>query len=531
MNTDNTKIQDNIEAVQAPDATSDNSNLSAGEWLRNMNVAIERAEDNNIVKSVVSHKALLNQILYAIKWVNFKEVVKTKIAPWAKDLTLQPIHYLIVVVREFLQLLKFNGWHMGYSNEHYYSYNGSYWKEIHEEIVKNILAKSAEKMGLSIAKVWSPKFQENLIEHFKIESLMLRGYTDTNSEAVLINMYNGTFEITANERKLRDYDADDFLFYQLSFNYDPHATAPMFKAFLDTVLPDKECQTVLAEYMGYVFTRTSTLKLERALLLYGSGANGKSVFYDIMCALFGKSNCSNFTLSGLTDDTGYQRTMIADKLINYCSEISTKHDSERFKVLVSGENIDARLPYLAPALISDYAKLVFNCNSLPRDIEVSQAYFRRLLIIPFNHTIPEEQQDKELAKKIIAAELPGIFNWVLEGLDRLLKQKKFSPCTIADRAVATYNKEADNLQIFIEEFGYKKSDTVYVKLIELHGYYSKFCKRSGLNPLGIVNFGKRLDALKIVRKKMNFGNAVYLAPDPLGIVELLKMMEADKVGK
>lgn len=93
----------------------------------------------------------------------------------------------------------------------------------------------------------------------------------------LINLHNGTFEITAEYQMLREYRAEDFLRYCLDFDYDPQATAPMFKKFLDRVLPDKDCQAVLSEYMGYIFSKG--LKLEKVLLLTGTGANGKSTFF------------------------------------------------------------------------------------------------------------------------------------------------------------------------------------------------------------------------------------------------------------
>jgi putative DNA primase/helicase len=79
-------------------------------------------------------------------------------------------------------------------------------------------------------------------------------------------------------------------------------------------------------------------------------------------------------------------------------------------------------------ILKQYAKLIFNCNELPKDVEHTNAYFRRFLIIPFDVTIPPHEQDKNLHTKIIENELSGVFNWVLEGLNRLLEQKRFSEC-------------------------------------------------------------------------------------------------------
>ena len=154
------------------------------------------------------------------------------------------------------------------------------------------------------------------------------------------------------------------------------------------------------------------------MLLYGTGANGKSVFFEVVNALLGSNNVSSYSLQSLTNENGYYRAMIANKLVNYASEINGKLETAIFKQLVSGEPVEARLPYGEPMTITNYAKLIFNCNELPKDVEQSNAYFRRFLIIPFDTTIPEQQQDKELSKKIISSELSGVFNWVLQGLNR-----------------------------------------------------------------------------------------------------------------
>src|SRR5690606_17922094 len=152
-----------------------------------------------------------------------------------------------------------------------------------------------------------------------------------------------------------------------------------------------------AEFLGYVFIKhgSKRLKEEKALILYGNGANGKSVFFEVVSALLGTENTSNFSLESLTETNSYNRAMIANKLVNYGSEINGKLESSFFKQLVSGEPIEARLPYGQPFTMKQYAKLIFNCNELPKDVEHTNAYFRRFLIIPFDVTIPPQEQDKD----------------------------------------------------------------------------------------------------------------------------------------
>jgi len=302
-------------------------------------------------------------------------------------------------------------------------------------------------------------------------------------------------------------------FYQLPFEYDPKAKAPLFEAYLNKVLPDVERQKVLAEYLGFVFIKhgSNALKEEKALILYGTGANGKSVFFEIVNALLGTQNISSYSLQSLTDDKGYQRAKLANTLVNYGSEINGKLEASIFKQLVSGEPVDARLPYGQPFILKQYAKLIFNCNELPKDVEHTNAYFRRFLIIPFDVTIPPQEQDKNLHTKIIESELSGVFNWVLEGLNRLLEQKQFSKCDAAQNAVEQYKLESNSVQMFLSENEYKPDSENYKLIKDLYIEYKAFCIEDGMTPFKKSNFIKQLRSLKIIVNRLNVGNVAYLS--------------------
>jgi putative DNA primase/helicase len=190
--------------------------------------------------------------------------------------------------------------------------------------------------------------------------------------------------------------------------------------------------------------------------------------------------------------------MIANKLVNYASEINGKLGASKFKQMVSGEKMTARLPYGQPMELTDYAKFIFNCNELPKDVEHTNAYFRRWLIIPFNVTIPKAEQDSELHTKIINAELSGVFNWVLEGLKRLLEQRHFSDCAAADKALERYENETNSVQMFLIENDYKPSQGTQKLIKELYIDYRSFCTEDGLIPFKKSNFIKQLRALNFV---------------------------------
>ena len=407
-------------------------------------------------------------------------------------------HYLVLSIENALLFAEKNRWGLCKNHDFIYLYNGTFWAEIDKDEFQKFLGEAAERMGVAKFSARFYQFREQLFKQFLSTAYLPT--PESNKNAVLINLQNGTFEISPQGKKLKPFNRSDFITYQLPFEFNSDAKAPIFEAYLNRVLPDKERQRVLAEYLGFVFIKhgSNTLKEEKALILYGTGANGKSVFFEIVTAMFGRDNVSNYSLQSLTEEKGFYRAKISNKLVNYASEINGRLEASLFKAMVSGEPVEACLKYGQPFTMTDYAKFIFNCNELPKDVEHTNAYFRRFLIIPFDVTIPEHEQDKKLHAKIIEKELSGVFNWVLEGLDRLLEQEKFSECEAAQKAIKQYEIESNSVQMFLNETEYKGSPTNYKLIKDLYTQYRAFCIDDGMPPFKKSNFIKQLRALGFV---------------------------------
>lgn len=341
---------------------------------------------------------------------------------------------------------------------------------------------------------------------------------------ILINLLNGTIEISSDGKyNLRAHDPADLMTYVLPFCYNPAAKAPKWESHLARVLPDKAAQLVMAEHFANAFLPTSYLKLEKVLVLYGDGANGKSVCHDVITDLLGPENTTHYSLENLCNSSGYHRAMIEGKLLNYCSELSSKMNADYFKKLASGEPVDVRSVHEKPRVITDYAKLVFNCNELPQNLHVNMAYLRRLHILRFDVTIPEAEQDKQLGAKIASDELPGIFNWILAGLKRLINQKNFTVCKSANEQVALYKKESNNVQTFIEDNGFVKDSAEKMPVDKLFTMYIQYCKanRYTAHPKNI--FSKRLKALGFELQRDAKRSNILIRQDSNGSLEIMPM--------
>lgn len=148
---------------------------------------------------------------------------------------------------------------------------------------------------------------------------------------------------------------------------------------------------------------------------------------------------------------------------------------------------------------------------MPSGKENTSAFFRRFILVPFDVTIPKNERDPNLHLKIIENELSGVFNWALEGLNRVLKQKSFSESELSNQALNSYKKEDDDsFKIFLKDNQYITSVDSFIRLNEVYNHYSIFCKESGLHPLTNKKFSNRLKSYGFGLERRNFGMIAFM---------------------
>lgn len=212
---------------------------------------------------------------------------------------------------------------------------------------------------------------------------------------ICINLKNGTYKFRKGIGKLYPHNKKDNLHYVLPFEFLPDSTCLLFDSYLRHCLPDDAKRMVLQEFLGYIFTPNEICNLEKCLLLYGTGFNGKSVLYRVIDAILGKENISSYSIPQITDENKgeYELVNLINKLFNYCSDTKGAFDDTGvFKQLVSGESVTGRHPEGRPIEFVNNTKFIFNANVLPATPENVHGFFRRFEIIEFNVILDEEKK-------------------------------------------------------------------------------------------------------------------------------------------
>ena len=206
---------------------------------------------------------------------------------------------------------------------------------------------------------------------------------------------------------------------RLPYTYDPSASCSLWLRFLSEVLPDESERRVLQEFFGMCYIDRSEMSVEKFAILVGGGANGKSVIFEVIKRVVGPDNVSTFDSVQLGKEN--MIPYVKGKRLNFAPDMrkSSSFDSS-LKAIASGQDVTGRRIYGDAEKIK-CPPLVFALNEMPRFADTSDAFFRRLLLFSFDVTIPPEKQDRLLVERICQSDLPGIFNWILEGRMRLVR--------------------------------------------------------------------------------------------------------------
>lgn len=323
-----------------------------------------------------------------------------------------------------------------------------------------------------------------------------------DADTCTIAVKNGELDYVNGEWQLHPHRRESYRTTQLPVVYDPQATAPRFLQFLEEIFindEDKaEKKMLVCEAIGY--TLLSDCSFEKFFMLIGAGANGKSVLLMVLAALLGQKNACAVQPSQFQNR--FQRAHMHGKLANIVTELAEGAEiaDAELKAIVSGELTTAEHKHKSPFEFRPFCTCWFGTNHLPHTRDFSQALFRRAIIIQFNRTFSDSEQDKTL-KDVLLKELSGILNIALTSMGRVFKNNTFTTPASSEAVKAKWRLEADQVAQFADEkcvFG----AGACVALGEMFRAYTNWTYAAGIRrPVGKNTFSSRFERLGVIKDR------------------------------
>lgn len=330
---------------------------------------------------------------------------------------------------------------------------------------------------------------------------------------------NGTLNPLTGQ--LLPHSVEHHLTNKLDITFDSKAECPLWLQTLQEIFePDAdrtEKITLLQEYIGYCLIPDT--RMCKFVWMIGPGGNGKSLILEVIEALIGKANITNSHIDRFQDK--FVRAELRGKLVNISSEMNsdaTVADSY-LKQIVSGDSVEAERKHEPSFSFKPYVRIIASTNKLPRLQDLSDGFARRAIFITFNRRFAESEQDKQRQTKLLA-EISGILNWAVEGLQRLMQRGEFVIPASSNVAVNQYRINSDPVRQFAEEFLQKSNDkNDKVASGVLYDLYKEWSLANGFKVGSITTLVERLTGLGFVKRKENSGakwNAIYTGPASSG---------------
>jgi len=317
---------------------------------------------------------------------------------------------------------------------------------------------------------------------------ILKNVREINANPFIVNVRNGLYNVM--DGSFKAHTADYYSTVQISADYDPSAQCPQFLEFLSGILPEDEV-FLLQEIFGYLLIPVN--KAQKSFVFVGAPNAGKSTLLSIAQeVLLGSDNVSNIPWQSLGDR--FNKAELFGKLANIFADLPSKSidDGGMFKSLTGEDYVTAERKNKDPFNFRPYARLLFSCNDIPKNYsDRSDGFYRRLIIIRFDKSVPPERRDPNLRERV-AAERDGILIWALEGLRRLIGNSYLFTETLRTRAEVTrYRIESNSVLTFADEMC--EVGEGWIAREELYTRYKDYCATNGLRAQSQTNFNKEIE--------------------------------------
>jgi len=387
------------------------------------------------------------------------------------------------------------GWH---------EYDGTRWAECLDgaehramyELLKvaskeaKALTEDAKKlMDRDISRVQSWSGTRGALNHAGVIHPCTLAAPALDSDGNHLNTMSGTVNI--DQGTVASPRPGDHLSKVTRARFNPDARSLEFDQFLERIQPDPEMRRFLARQVGASIH--GTVREHKLYIWFGLGANGKGTLRDAIRHALGDyavEVSADLLLQSKYGGSNLaaERMRLKGTRIAFCSEIANgaKLDEAIMKKLTGGDPVNAKLLYKNPIEFDPSHTLFMLTNHLPVVRGDDPATWRRILAIPFEQVIPENERDGTLPERLKAAP-DAVLAWIWAGWMDYQSLGGLKPPASVLEATRQYQAESDLVFRFVNDEDAVLNGHGSITSGDLYNGFIRWCSRQGEPDHGITN--------------------------------------------
>ena len=327
---------------------------------------------------------------------------------------------------------------------------------------------------------------------------------ELDKDDFLINCRNCVLNLSEDQPKVLEHNADLLLSKICNASYNPAATCSLWEKTVNEIMQGDSSKIEYLQKMSGRFLTGDTSEEEFYIFFGATTRNGKSTITELLLYLLGdyattispeslaiKANKDSRTASPDIAKLAGTRLVVASE-----PPRRMLFDSSLVKTLTGRDSISARFLHENEFQFKPKFKLILNSNYLPVINDKTVFSSNRVKVIPFERHFAEKEQNKHL-KEQLQQEIDGILNWCIEGL-YMYRKEGLEPPEAVRTATHEYSEDSDKTGKFISECLVRSEHNLAAK--DVYEKYSQWCNDCGLGIDGRTSFYEELKTKNLLSK-------------------------------
>jgi putative DNA primase/helicase len=303
---------------------------------------------------------------------------------------------------------------------------------------------------------------------------------------------------------------------------DPNADTTLWNTFLtDTFGDDEQLITYLRTVVGYSATGVTGWHIFP--FLFGSGGNGKGVFLESLIKVLGDyatTAPNQFLMSSPFPRHLTEIARLAGARMVICSEVNEddRFDEAKVKQLTGGDTLTANFMRQDPITFTPSHHLWLMGNHQPKVRSGGHSFWRRIRLIPFTRTVPEDKRVDDLQGILARDHGPALLHWIVQGAAAYAAGGIQEPDSVK-AATGDYAHDQDTVARFVEDRCQLVDKSAREKVSDVRRAYERWCFEEGEMAVTAKTFGTLLstrygiDAVKGTKGQRYYPGLMLLVDD------------------